>query len=331
MSLSSILCCVLAWLTFGIALTAVSPAQAAVIYWTDTSSDKVQSSNLDGSNVQDVVTTGLSSPQTLAVDQTNGQFYVSDEGTDEITRYELDGSGSQTILTQTASLSAIDVDPAAGQLYFANRSVNGSSSVRSIQRANLDGTSIVNLLTTTNGAVRFMALDSAGGKMYWTDESVGVRRANLDGSAPETIVIQSGGIRGIALDLVAGKVYWANAGVALIGDGMLQRADLDGSIVETLVIGIDPAGLDLFDGRMYWTDPVAGKIQSANLDGSATTDLISTGLSFPSGLKIVQQIPEPGSQMLVFGALIVSFVWGKRGRHRHLPGELLTITDARRH
>jgi len=314
MSLSSTACCVLAWLLFGIALAAVSPAQAAKIYWTDTSSDKVQSSNLDGSNVQDIVTTGLISPQTLAVDQTNGQFYVSDEGTDEITRYELDGSGSQTILSQPTELSAIDVDPDSGQLYFANRSVNGSSSNRSVQRANLDGTGIVSLVTTSTGGVRFMALDLVGGKMYWTDESIGVRRANLDGSALEIIVSQGGGIRGIALDLTAGKVYWANGGVAPVGDGMLQRADLNGSSVETLVTGIDPVGLDLFEGQMYWTDPVAGKIQSANLDGSALTDLITAGLSVPSGLKIVQQIPEPGTQMLGFGALIAFVVCGKRGR-----------------
>ncbi len=64
---------------------------------------------------------------------------------------------------------------------------------------------------------------------------------------------------------LAGRMYWAD-----LMTGRIQRADLDGLIVEDLVtmgltspegIALDPAA-----GKMYWTD--AAKIQRADLDGS---------------------------------------------------------------
>ncbi len=274
--------------------------QAQRIYWTDIGTDKVQSSNLDGSNVQDIVSVGLDSPLTLAIDNTTNQIYVSDEGTNKITRYEADGTNPQTILIQPTELSAIDVDPTTGLLYFGNRNFSPSP-FRRIQRANLDGTGVTNLVTSGILNPRFMALDSAGGKMYWTDEGFGLQRANLDGTSLELIFSQSGLLQGIALDLTASKVYWANSGSSPVGDGSIRRANLDGSGVEIILSGIDPSGLDLFESRIYWADPVAGKIQSANLDGSGVVDLITTGLSFPSGLRI-SPIPEPSTVNLILFA-----------------------------
>ena len=75
---------------------------------------------------------------------------------------------------------------------------------------------------------------------------------------------------GIALDVAAGKMYWTDAGTDKI-----QRANLDGSVVEDLVtsgLRILPAGiaLDVAAGKMYWTDRGNECIQRANLDGSAS-------------------------------------------------------------
>ena len=57
-----------------------------------------------------------------------------------------------------------------------------------------------------------MALDVAGGKMYWVDSGTDkVRRANLDGSAVKDLV--TSGLsrpRGIALDVAGGKMYWTD-------------------------------------------------------------------------------------------------------------------------
>ena len=116
--------------------------------------------------------------------------------------------------------------------------------------------------------------------MYWTDYRVNrIRRANLDGSAVEDLVVTTlDNPYGIALDVAGGKIYWTDAGTEKI-----QRADLDGSHVEDLVtVGLQsPRGLalDVVGGKMYWTDRTSDKIQRANLDGSGVEDLVTPATS----------------------------------------------------
>ena len=152
-----------------------------------------------------------------------------------------------------------------------------------IQRANLDGSQIEDLITEVS-FLSGLALDVGSGKMYWTNQSRDrIRRANLDGSQIEDLVIQLDNPLSPALDVDGGKMYW-------IETGKIRRANLDGSQIEDLIItGLsEPAGLalDVGSGKMYWTDPGTSKIQRANLDGSQIENLIITGLSEPAGLAL---------------------------------------------
>ena len=83
-----------------------------------------------------------------------------------------------------------------------------------------------------------------------------IQRANLDGTAIETLVSGSlTGVREIALDTSAGKMYCVD-----IDAHYVRRANLDGSNIEVLWSGdntIKPQAsmdLDLGGGQMYWTD-----------------------------------------------------------------------------
>ena len=51
---------------------------APPIYWTDWSADRIRRVILDGSNVQDLVTTGLRSPRSIALDVAGGKIYWAD-------------------------------------------------------------------------------------------------------------------------------------------------------------------------------------------------------------------------------------------------------------
>ena len=68
-----------------------------------------------------------------------------------------------------------------------------------IRRATLDGSNIEDLLTELDSP-RDLAVDGAGGKIYWTDEN-GIRRADLDGSNAELLLKELRFVRGIALDV----------------------------------------------------------------------------------------------------------------------------------
>ena len=156
-----------------------------------------------------------------------------------------------------------------------------------IQRANLDGSSVEDLVTQGLSSPGGIALDVVGGKMYWTDwRTKKIQCANLDGSDVQALVTQ--GLRwprGIALDVEGGKMYWTDSGTEKI-----QRANLDGSNIEDLVTqGLSgPFGiaLDVVGGKMYWTDWSTEKIQRANLDGSNIEDLVTQGLSGPFGIAL---------------------------------------------
>ena len=71
-------------------------------------------------------------------------------------------------------------------MYWTGFYLNSSYGIR---RANLDGSNVEDLLRqSSHSGSRDIALDVAGGKMYWTTVSK-IRRANLDGSNVEDLVI----------------------------------------------------------------------------------------------------------------------------------------------
>ena len=179
---------------------------------------------------------------------------------------------------------ALALDAAGGKLYWTD---NGTDR---IQRSNLDGTEIEDLVTGLRTPLG-LALDAAAGKLYWTDSGADkIQRADLDGSQVEDLVTTGLQIpRGLALDAAAGKLYWADSGTDRI-----QRANLDGTEIEDLVTtGLGtPRGLalDVSAGKLYWADSSTDRIQRANLDGSEIEDLVTEGLRSPRGLALARTL-----------------------------------------
>ncbi|MDE3259941.1 MAG: hypothetical protein OYM47_19075 [Gemmatimonadota bacterium] len=256
------------------------------LYWTDWGTDKIQRGDLDGSNVEDLVTGGgLDGPDGLALDMAGGKMYWTDAGTNKVQRADLDGSNVEDLVASGLSVPyGLALDVSGGKMYWTNRQ-NGK-----IQRADLDGSNVEDILTLAGLAFPGeIALDAANRKLYWTNPgSDKIQRADLDGSNMEDLVTSGlSSPTGLALDLSGGKMYWTDRGTKKI-----QRAGLDGSNVEDLVTSglTSPNGLDLdvSGGKMYWTDVDADKVQRANLDGSNVEDLLTSanGLVDPSGLAV---------------------------------------------
>ncbi len=256
------------------------------LYWTDWGTDKIQRGDLDGSNVEDLVSgAGLDGPDGLALDMAGGKMYWTDLNNNKIQRSDLDGANVEDLVTTGLSVPyGLALDVSGGKMYWTNRQ-NGK-----IQRGDLDGTNVEDLLTLAGLAFPGeIALDVTNGKMYWTNPgSDKIQRADLDGTGLEDLV--TSGLSspiGLALDLSGGKMYWTDRGTHKI-----QRAGLDGSNVEDLVASglTSPNGLDLdvSGGKMYWTDVDANKVQRADLDGSNVEDLLTStdGLVDPSGVAV---------------------------------------------
>ena len=262
-----------------------TPAEIALdlvhgkIYWTDIGTDKIQCANLDGSDVQDLVTQGLNDLRGIALDVEDGKMYWTNWGEwswapRKIQRANLDGSNVEDLITSTLIAPfSIALDVADGKMYWTNST--------SIMRANLDGSNRETLVRSLD-SLQDIALDVADGKMYWTNWGEWswaphkIQRANLDGSNVKDLIIQ--GLKdpnSITLDVEGGKMYWTDTRTDKI-----QRANLDGSNIEDLVTqGLDsPRGIAV--GITSRIPPATAK-EDVNRDGVVDVqDLAYVGLQY---------------------------------------------------
>lgn len=232
------------------------------MYWVDSATGKIQRSALDGSNVVDVVV-GLNSPQALEIDVNQARVYwkdgsdiwtANDDGTGAqvlvggagakdialdlvnaklywtaatIRRANLDGSGAEDVVAGLTNPWAIAVDPPRGKVYWSDGNDD------KLQRANLDGTNVQDLITTNVPFAAHIALDTASSKLYWGDIQDGaIRRINTFGGGYQELVSGLMFPAGITIDEANNKMYWTDYGTSKI-----QRATVDGTDIEDLVVG----------------------------------------------------------------------------------------------
>ena len=209
------------------------------IYWSDgkrgSDVSRIRRANLDGSNIETLVFS-RGGPRDLTLDMYGGKIYWTDRN--NIRRANLDGSNIETLFTGRLDDDLVlDVDK--GKIYWINYD---------IRRTNLDGSNIETLVTRQaleDGLPDLhiysypgsgLVLDEDEGKMYWIQNwrhgYRSIRRANLDGSNIETLVVTEHSLRNLhslALDRDRGKIYWAER----TGRYNIRRANLDGSNIET--------------------------------------------------------------------------------------------------
>src|SRR6201987_355397 len=152
--------------------------------------------------------------------KTVGRLYFLDLAGGRVLTSNPDGSNLKTIVSEGRKLpDGIVVDVAGGHIYWTNMG-NPSANDGSIDRADLDGKNVTNIIPPGNTFTpKQLQLDKKNGKLYWSDrEGMRVMGANLDGSKIETLVDTSHGEArpgkeikkwcvGIAIDVDGGKLY----------------------------------------------------------------------------------------------------------------------------
>lgn len=241
----------------------------------------------------------LSSPSNATLEDGNAvgtvtnddtKIYYVDDGwhraaPSTILRANLDGTDVEPLVTSDLERDnvrgiALDIAGGSDKVYWTVYWPDGEEKIK---RANLDGSDVETVLIPSCNP-QGIALDAAGGKMYWT--SCGIWRANLDGSDAEHLVPPSEISRpiGIALNLAGGKMYWTDRGDRVGDDaprrGNIKRANLDGSDVDVLVdvtyqpqaIAVDPAS-----GKIYWSSEsdLGPIVHRANLNGSDIENIVT--------------------------------------------------------
>lgn len=212
---------------------------AGKIYWTDADNFLIARCNLDGSDPENVIDSGLVFPAAIDVVPELGKMYWLDQDA-WVGSANLDGS-DQGVLIDSVTHRGVAVDVDAGKIYW---STSISMFRGQIRRANLDGSGQEIVVSTSDPEFKpsAIAIDVAGGKIYWTDYVIDVvQRANLaDGSDIELLwgAGANHNPRGIALDLSEGKVYWGQDIDFEGSGGRIMRMGLDGSDPEIFLDGV---------------------------------------------------------------------------------------------
>jgi len=126
------------------------------------------------------------------------------------------------------------------------------------------------------------AAAAAGGRLFFLDARGRVVSAAVDGSDVRVLVSgRTGTPDGIVVDTTNRHIYWTIMGRPNMDDGLIERADLDGGHLTTVV----PAGgtftpkqlkLDAAHRKLYWSDREGTRVMRANLDGSNVETLVET-------------------------------------------------------
>ena len=305
------------------------------MYWIDVPAKKIQSANIDGANVKDLIVSNGDSLGRLALDLINAKMYWVNFSTTTnfittrtLKRANIDGTNEEILITEFPLVDEIAVDGIDGKIYWKDKESS------SIYRANPDGSEVEELISNLFGSIYSIVLDLEERKIYFGGDGF-IRKANLDGTNIEMVVEVDSWTRSMVVDHKDNKLFWLEGspsnvircsnrdgtnveeiveasslaikiGIDTSGDkiywyslsrqlrppllGNIHRANLDGTEVEDVLLGqADPDSLavDLANGKAYWRSSFDDTIRRANLDGSDSEIIITSGKGGSLALDLI--------------------------------------------
>ncbi|XP_072236089.1 low-density lipoprotein receptor-related protein 4 isoform X1 [Leuresthes tenuis] len=177
-----------------------------LVFWSDVTLDRIMKANLNGSNVEEVVSTGLESPGGLAIDWIHDKLYWTDSGTSRIEVANLDGTHRKVLLWQNMEKPrAIALHPIEGKIYWTDW-----GNTPRIEYANMDGSNRRVIADTHLFWPNGLTIDYAGRRMYWVDAKHHViERADLDGRNRKAVISQ-GLPHPFAITVFEDSLYWTD-------------------------------------------------------------------------------------------------------------------------
>ena len=177
----------------------------------------------------------------------------------------------------------------AGMIFWVNGVLSGSDWNYNLMRSELDGSDVATLYTTADS---LSSLHATRDHLYWANATTdAIYRANHDGTNI-TALINSvgsngsfGGIWTSGTHLYYG-LNWVNY--------KIQKANLDGSGVTTVISGTRPQGEIVGSGSyIYWTPSGVDTIYRINQDGTGQVQVVSN----PIGTTELESVAVGGNAL----------------------------------
>ncbi|NWW78182.1 NID2 protein, partial [Climacteris rufus] len=138
-----------------------------MIYWTDVAGRTISRAGLEpGSEPETILSSGLISPEGLAVDHLRRALFWTDSGLDRIERARLDGSERRVLFdTELVNPRAIAVDPVRGNLYWTD----WNREAPKIETSTVNGANRRVLVHTDIGLPNGLTFDPFSKLLCWAD------------------------------------------------------------------------------------------------------------------------------------------------------------------
>jgi hypothetical protein len=191
-----------------------------------------------------------------------------------------DFADGEVIVSRTDTApDGVAVDVMGGKLYWSNMGSLLGFGGGTMQRSNLDGSSVETVVPTGFAQTpKQMQLDLVNRFAYFCDrEGAKVWRVSMDGGDPEAIVSGHGMVEavGVALDVPNGKFYFSDrmgkkirrANIEMpAGESGADRSDVEELFTWSGAAAPIDLDIDHEHGFLYWTDRMLGSVQRAGLE-----------------------------------------------------------------
>ena len=187
----------------------------------------------------------------------------------------------ENIAPNVQGVTSIAVDSANGLLYFA---VQTGANKGTIRRIGLNGRGAQTLKKLT-AAPMGIAVDSAGGTVYWTNSRGRIQSIATEGSTKIANILQNLNNPG-AIAISNGQLYWGESA------GRVRRMSLTApqATPQNIATGLgEPLGIAIGKGKVYWVERSAGgagSLQRANLNGTNIEELRTFASNAPTSLAV---------------------------------------------
>jgi hypothetical protein len=201
-------------------------------------------------------------------------IYFMDTVDELMKKLTLDGTGTITTVLDIAGKAGVGIayDATHDMIYFSDFN-DADTPDGKIWKMKKDGTGLTAIVTGLLDPYG-IALDVAGGKVYWADDAGNISRANLDGTGKEDLVSMADGwMRAVALDVENSKMYFYE-----VNNENLYMANLDGSNPTILISGVYGYSIfiDKVNNKIYFDDQNTPALRRANMDGTGIVDIDNT-------------------------------------------------------
>uniref|UniRef100_A0A8C1IWU7 Low density lipoprotein receptor-related protein 4 n=1 Tax=Cyprinus carpio TaxID=7962 RepID=A0A8C1IWU7_CYPCA len=177
-----------------------------LVFWSDVTLDRIMRASLNGSNVEEVVSTGLESPGGLAIDWIHNKLYWTDSGTSRIEVANLDGSQRKVLLWQRMEKPrAIALHPMEGKIYWTDW-----GNMPCIEYANMDGSNRKIIADTHLFWPNGLTIDYASHRMYWVDAKHHVIERSTDSKYICELFPLPGLPHPFAITVFEDSLYWTD-------------------------------------------------------------------------------------------------------------------------